>query len=523
MNLALLLQSAVQAHPHVTAITQGERSLSYQDMWTRVLSFAQGLTTLGLSRGDRVAIFMDNCPEYLESFFAVFSQGLCVVPMNSQFTADEVRYHLEDSGARAIIHNDRLCPTVDEALRLSPIAPLRILVSDIANTDATLHNYTDLVTENLQNPAGLIDVGPDQLAWLFYTSGTTGRPKGAMLTTGNVTAVVVGWIADLMHLNSTSVTLHTAPLSHAAGFHALSSLSRNGHQVILEAGRFDAETFLSVVKRHSVTDTWMVPTQINRIVRSEKFDRTKMKSLQHIVYGGAPFPTRDLTEALKKLGNVLIQIYGQGETPMTATILTSHEHTEALAADSTVLGSAGRVRLGMEVQTVDESGQATSPGEPGEIIVRGPTVMAGYWDNLEASAQTLRDGWLHTGDVGVFDEQGYLTIIDRLKDMIITGGSNVYAREVENVILTLSGVTSVAVVGLPDAEWGERVVAAVVPSPDANVAEDDVIAHCRQSLAGYKIPKRVDLLDELPLTTYGKVSKREVKELLTRRNASSKS
>lgn len=514
MNLALLLQSAVQANPDNTAITQGERSASYSEVWTRVLSLAQGLTSLGLVKGDRVAIFMDNCPEYLESFFAIFSQGLCVVPMNSQFTADEVDYHLQDSGARAIIFNTRLRSVVQEAFHQHAHVPHCIEVSDtFSGNGATIH-YQALISAHKDEPAVIVDVGPEELAWLFYTSGTTGRPKGAMLTTANVVAVVVGWIADLIHLDQESVTLHTAPLSHGAGFHALSSMSRSGHQILMETGRFDAEMFLSTVQRHSVTDTWMVPTQINRIVRSENFEPMRISTLQHIVYGGAPFPIRDLIHALQTLGPILIQIYGQGETPMTATVLTANEHAHALNNDQSILGSAGRVRLGMEVETFNANGESTPPGTPGEIAVRGPTVMSGYWGNAQASAHTLRNGWLHTGDIGVFDDQGYLSIVDRLKDMIISGGSNVYAREVESVILTLPGMIAVAVVGLPDAEWGERVVAAVVASHEASLTEDDVIAHCRLSLAGYKIPKRVDFLAGLPLTTYGKVSKREVKELL---------
>lgn len=512
MNVALMLRSAVQAHPDHIAVTDRDKSLTYSELWDRVLSLGSAFASLGLRKGDRVALFMDNCPEYLESFFAIFSRGLCVVPLNSQFTAEEVRYHLEDSGSKILIHNARLNDVATQSVQSLDNPPARILVGEDELTQHDVLAYQSIVGDNQSDALPLEDVQADDLSWLFYTSGTTGRPKGAMLTSGNVSAVIVSWMADLMQLDSTSVTLHSAPLSHAAGFHALSSLSRGGKQVLLGKARFDPETFLSVVAEHGVTDTWMVPTQVNRIVRFDAFDPALIPSLRHIVYGGAPFPLPALIHALRTLGPILIQIYGQGETPMTATVLTAAEHAYALEVDESILSTAGRVRLGLDVRTVNEHGHPTSVDVPGEIVVRGPTVMAGYWQRPDATAETMRDGWLHTGDVGVFDDRGYLKIIDRLKDLIITGGSNVYAREIEDVLLKLPGVQAVAVVGLPDSEWGEKVTAVIVSEPDVTVDSDSVVTFCKERLAGYKVPKRVVFLDEMPLTSYGKVSKRVVRD-----------
>ena len=514
MNLALMLRSAVQAHPDNIAVTDCNKSLTYGEMWNRVLSLGAAFADLGLHKGDRVALFMDNCPEYLQSFFAIFSRGLCVVPLNSQFTTEEVRYHLEDSGSKILIHNARLHDVATQAVKSLEHPPVQILVSDGEPSEHDVLAYGALVQDHQSESLPLEDVHADDLAWLFYTSGTTGRPKGAMLTSANVSAVIVSWMADLMQMDSTSVTLHTAPLSHAAGFHALSSLCRGGKQVLLGHARFDPGSFLSVVAEHGVTDTWMVPTQVNRITRFAAFDRDLIPSLRHIVYGGAPFSLPDLIHALRTIGPILIQIYGQGETPMTATVLTSAEHAHALDFDESILSTAGRVRLGVEVRTVDEEDRATSVGVPGEIVVRGPTVMAGYWQRPDATAVTLRDGWLHTGDVGVFDDRGYLKIIDRLKDLIITGGSNVYAREIEDVLLALPGVQTVAVIGLPDSEWGEKVTAVVVLEPDVALDSDTVIVFCKERLAGYKVPKRVVFLDEMPLTSYGKISKRVIRDHL---------
>lgn len=514
MNLALLLKTAVQAHPDAPAITVGERTLTYHDMWDEVRALGAGLEQLGLSFGDRVAIFMDNCPEYLVSLFAIFSQGLCVVPLNSQFTSDEVHFHLSDSGARVIIHNDRLTATVTEALSNGGISPQRIFVGDEGTNTNGCIDYRELLTPVPRSSSDLIDADDSDLAWLFYTSGTTGRPKGAMLTTGNVRAVVVHWLADLIHMESSSVTLHTAPLSHAAGFHALTSLSAGGRQILLGKARFEPESFISTVSQYSVTDTWMVPTQVNRIARYKHLSTDRLKTLRTIIYGGAPYPLPDLKFALHKLGPILTQIFGQGETPMTATILTAAEHEAALRNDERILSTAGRPRLGIEVITVNDQGSQTPPGTAGEIIVRGPSVMVGYWQQPHATAETLRNGWLHTGDIGFVDEHGYLTIIDRLKDMIISGGSNVYAREVEDVILTFPGITSVAVIGLPDSEWGEVVTAVVVPDAETSIADSDIIAFCKESLAGYKVPKRVIFLDALPLSSYGKVSKRQIREFI---------
>jgi acyl-CoA synthetase (AMP-forming)/AMP-acid ligase II len=517
VNLARLLTSTARHHPEHVAVRWGEVTRTYGELDRRVDALAAALTDLGVRRGDRVGFLMWNRPELLEVLFAAFRLGLCAVPLNARFNAEEIVYHLGDPEAAVLVHGPEFAAEVSLAgERLTSVR--HVLALDGARPEglaAQVHDYEPLVEGHLGAPDATVEVEPDEVCWLFYTSGTTGRPKGAMLTHGNLQFVAISWVADLMPLTPDDVTLHAAPLTHGAGFHALAAVAKGCTQLIPAEGRFDPAATLALIESAGVTNTWMVPTQINRLVQSPALGAHDLSSLHSVLYGGAPFHVEDLKEAIRALGPVLVQVFGQGETPMTATYLRQGEHVLDGGAAEERLASAGHARTGMEVRVVDAEDRDVAVGEQGEIVVRGPAVMRGYWDRPEATAETLRGGWLHTGDIGRLDERGYLYVLDRMKDMIITGGSNVYAREVEEVLLAHPAVAEVAVVGLPDRDWGERVVAVVVPADGAEADEADLVAHCGAHLAAYKKPKEVRFTEALPLSAYGKVLKRELRASLT--------
>jgi long-chain acyl-CoA synthetase len=353
------------------------------------------------------------------------------------------------------------------------------------------------------------EVDPSEIAWLFYTSGTTGQPKGAMLSHAVLYFVTVSWLADLTPLDETDVTLHAAPLSHGAGFHALAATARAAHQVIAPTVSFDPVVILDLVRDMGVTNTWMVPTQIVMLTEVAP-DDVDLPALQYVVYGGAPMTPAATARALERFGSVFVQLYGQGETPMTVTVLRRQDHVPAL------FGSAGRARPGVEVEVIDDDGRLVPAGAVGEVVVRGPSVMSGYWNRPDATSETLREGWLHTGDLGRLTDDGVLYLLDRTKDMIISGGSNVYAVEVEQTLSAHPGVADVAVVGVPHDLWGELVVAVIV-SADDTIDDRALETHCRATLAGYKIPRRWVRVDSLPRNAYGKVLKRELRDQLAAR------
>ncbi len=508
MNVGQMLANAARRHPHRPAVTWGEHRLDYAALDRRTNALARGLTSLGLAPGDRVGVLMRNRPELIEAMFACFKGGFCLVPLNSRFTEDEVAYHVADSGAAAVLTDPEGADVVLGGVAGSP-APVRVVVAGDDPAPAGAHGHDDLVAATDDAPAA-VAVDRDHLAWLFYTSGTTGRPKGAMLTHGNLSFVTASWLADLTPMTEADVTLHAAPLSHGAGFHALAATARGAHQIVPPGTRFDPAAILELVAGARVTNTWMVPTQIVMLLDHVGEHAPALPDLRAVVYGGAPFAPADLRRALEVFGPVFVQLFAQGETPMTATVMPAADHAAALAGDRPErLASAGYARPGMDVRVLGADDVELPSGEVGEVCVQGPAVMAGYWQRPEETADALRNGWLHTGDLGRFDEQGYLYLLDRAKDLIITGGSNVYAVEVEAVLAADPAVHDAAVIGVPDRTWGERVVAVVVGDP---ACEPTLAEHCAGALAGYKRPRRYEFVDALPRNAYGKVLKRELRD-----------
>jgi acyl-CoA synthetase (AMP-forming)/AMP-acid ligase II len=361
--------------------------------------------------------------------------------------------------------------------------------------------------------AAAVEVEATDICWLFYTSGTTGRPKGAIWTHRTVRVVVMNYLADLHNIQPGEMVLHAAPMSHGSGIVALPAVARGAVNVVLDSSSFDPRTLFETIERLRIEHVaFLAPTQIIKMLEDFAPGAFDLTSLRAITYGGAPIHVEQLRRAIAAFGPVFVQLFGQGEAPITITGMTAARHAELLAANDPRIGSAGQIRTDVEARCVDEEDRPLGPGEAGEVLVRGDVVMPGYWNNPEATAEALRGGWLHTGDIGMFDEAGYLFLLDRAKDMIISGGNNVYPREVEEIIIQHPAVADVCVVGIPDAYWGEAVHAVVVRAPGTAVGATEIIAHCADHLAGYKKPKAVDFVEALPVSGYGKILRREVRE-----------
>jgi long-chain acyl-CoA synthetase len=504
---AFLAKAARQWGDNVASIHEGE-TRTYRQFYERALQVGSGLLGLGLERGDRVAFAFGNGPHVLETIYGCFAAGLVVVPINPRLHAREMAYIATNSRARVLVHGpeyqDGLVQhwdgfgTIEHRFCLEPV--------EGAGT------YADLISgeQTLQEP---VEADPEDLCWLFYTSGTTGKPKGAMWSHRGASTVVMNYLADVHNIQPGEVVLHAAPMSHGSGIVALPAVARGAANVALESTSFSPDALFAQIERQKVTHiAFLAPTQIIAMLDDFEPGKYDLSSLQAVCYGGAPIYVEHLKRAVEAFGPVFAQIYGQGEAPITITGLPRQAHAELLAAGDDRIGSVGQTRTDVEARVVDADDNELPPGEIGEVVARGDVVMRGYWDNPEATEETLRGGWLHTGDVGTFDEDGYLFLLDRAKDVIISGGNNVYPREVEEVLVQVPGVANVVVLGVPHEYWGEAVHAVVQLDPGASVTEEQLVAHCADNLAGYKKPKGVDFVEQLPVSGYGKVLRREVRE-----------
>lgn len=507
MNLSVWVERNALRYRDRPALADGERVHADWQAFAKVVTCVAGgmAESFGLQPGDRVAIVMRNRPEYLEALFAIWHGGLVAVPVNARLHRDEIAFILEHSGTALVITDPDHADDVESLV--GTVGSLRGAVV------APGERWTRLTNASA---AHRVDRHAHDPAWLFYTSGTTGRPKGATLTNRNLMMASLSYFADIDPVNATDSVLHAGPLSHGSGLYGLPHVARGAVSVIPSSGGVDAAEVAALVQRWPGMSFFAAPTMIKRLVADPAITGADLSNLKTIIYGGAPMYLADLEEALGVFGPRLAQIYGQGETPMTITALSKADHADQSHPRwRERLQSVGVARTDVEVRVVDEHDAELPTGEIGEVVVRGDVVMAGYWNQTEATTETLRGGWLHTGDVGSFDADGYLTLRDRSKDLIISGGMNIYPREVEEAILRHPGVRAVAVVGRPDPEWGESVVAFVVATDPSAPPRTDVLDRtCTDTIARYKRPKEYRFVDSLPTNNYGKVLKRELREQL---------
>ena len=476
----------------------------------RVQAAAGGLAARGVRHGDKILLHARNSNAVLESMVAAWMLGAVWVPTNFRLTPPEVAYLATSSGASVHIFDEAFPEHAAAARAENPACRLEIAIGEGASKGVP--TWEDLATgqARVTTPAA---VERDHPAWFFYTSGTTGRPKAGILTHGQMEYVVCNHLCDLMPATTEhDVSLVLAPLSHGAGIHWLPQLARGAATVLLPGEKLDVAEAWRLVERHRVSNMFTVPTILTMLTRHEAVDRFDHTSLRYVIYAGAPMYRADQVQALERLGPVLVQYFGMGEVTGNITVLPPSCHS--LDDAKMPVGSCGFPRTGMEVAILDETGAHLPANASGEICVRGPGVFAGYHDNAEATAKATAYGWFHTGDLGHLDERGFLYITGRASDMYISGGSNVYPREIEEVLLAHPAVAEACVVGVPHAKWGETGVAVLVLHPGGTVTEDALSAHLEGRLARYKHPTSFVVWPELPKSGYGKVVKRDVKRLL---------
>jgi acyl-CoA synthetase (AMP-forming)/AMP-acid ligase II len=477
---------------------------SWAEIAARVRAAAAGLREAGIAHGDRILVHSRNGHAMFESMWAAWMLGAVWVPTNFRLTPGEVAYLASSSGARAHLFEGAFPAHAEAAREANPAAALYLNLED---------DWEALAT----GPAGLdyaADVDRDDPCWFFYTSGTTGHPKAAMLTHGQMEFVVTNHLCDLMPATTErDASLVVAPLSHGAGIHALAQVARGAASVLLPGERLDCAEAWRLVETHRISNMFTVPTILTMLARDEAVDRYDHSSLRHVIYAGAPMYRADQVHALRKLGPVLVQYFGLGEVTGNITVLPPELHS--IEDDPAFpLGSCGYPRTGIEIAILDAAHQRLPARETGDICIRGPAVFAGYHNNPEANEKAFAGGWFHTGDLGHLDEKGFLYITGRASDMYISGGSNVYPREIEEALLLHDAVAEACVVGLPDPRWGESGTAVLVPRAGATIDPAAILAHLDGRIARYKIPARVVVWEALPKSGYGKVTKREVIRLL---------
>lgn len=506
-TLKQLYESVLSRYASQVALQYNGETLTYGRLAEQSARLANAMHELGRTEGDRVGLVMSNRPEYAVADVGLTRAGLAKVPMNDMLSADNFEHMLRNSGASAVIVGPRFVDTIKQIAPNLPSLEQIITIGETANTSTENGYYsvplqTLLETHSASVPE--VSVSGDSLAGVFHTGGTTGDPKGVKHTQVNLALNAIAHAIEL-DIKPRDRLLLTTPLPHSAGLIMAGGLTQGSTHVIRQG--FDAEQALEIIEQEEISWTFMVPTMIYRVLDLLDSNEHDTSTLETLTYGAAPMKPDRLREGIEQFGNVFVQLYGQYETPDLITVLPKSAHDPE---NEERLSSCGIPTSMCEVTVVDD-GEPVAPGEPGEILARGAYTMEGYYEMPEKTAETMNNGWVHTGDIGKMDEDGYVYILDRDSDVIVTGGMNVYSVTVEEVIQQHDQVANVAVVGVPHDEWGEAVKAIIV-SEGSTIDQDDLWSFCADRLADYELPKSFDIVEELPTTPYGKLDKKRLRE-----------
>lgn len=486
--------------PEDTALIDRNRRVSYSQLKSKVIGIAAFLGSRGLARGDRAAILMANCSEFIEIYLGCAAAGVVVVPLNTRQLQSEQEMLLKDAGVRALFTSEQYQDRGRHFLK--SLETLKALVeTDLIHDSSDIWSYERI--QGTTSTGGIPKTSKDDPAAILYTSGTTSSPKGAVITHGNLLADLDQYLSTTQ-LGPKGVNLQLSPLFHAAAVFSFAHLKLGGTTILIE--KIEPKLIFSTIEKEKVSFIFTVPTVLYQLLDHQ--DRTKfdLSSLKRIQYGAAPIAGARLKQAIDAFGYRLMHSYGATESTSHISILGCEEHKIAA-------GSVGRPLTGIEVRIVDDSNDDLEPDAVGEILVRGRNVFAGYWQRPEATSETLRDCWLHTGDLGRIDTRGFLYVVDRKKDMVISGGTNIYPKELEEVMARHGGIAELAVFGIPDPHWGEAVAAAVVPQSGITLSETELMNYMRSKVGGYKVPKVIKIMDELPKNATGKILKRELAKM----------
>jgi len=519
MSLWETLDRTARSHPSSPAVSCGEISYDYDELARRSRTLAATLSDLGIGKGDRVAILHRNCHRFLETYYACAYLGAVLVPLNIRLSPEDFRYILEDSASRLLICQLEFYDTIS-GIRDGTGKLERIIWTDVppdfqgGSVDLSYDRLVDGGVEAWPEPA---PVDPADPAQLYYTSGTTGRPKGVVLTHCN-NSTHAEWAIRELEIRGSDRWLHVSPMFHLADAWAVWAITRVGGLHVMDP-EFRPESALALIEAKRVTLSNFIPTMLNLMVNHPAIGRHDLSSLRVVLSGGASIAPETVRKVMDRFGCNFIQTYGMTETSpfLTVSILKPHLRNLPMEVRFRFMVTTGRPFGEIELKVLDDDWQEVEPdGESvGEIWVRGPTVTPGYWNRPDLTSEKIvKGGWLRTGDMAVMNSEGYVTIVDRMDDVIITGGENVYSIEVENVLYIHPDVLEAAVVGIPDDTWGEAVCAAVVPRAGRNIDENAIRDHCREMLASFKVPKNVAFLDALPKTGSGKISKKDLRSQL---------
>jgi acyl-CoA synthetase (AMP-forming)/AMP-acid ligase II len=502
-----IAKTAVRFPNHIVVVDQQKR-LTAKELLERVNRLANALLDLGLKKGDRVAVLLNNCRQSIECFYGIARAGLVFVPLNTRYSAQENLYMLNDSEARAILMGQESIEVIRSIL--SEASALSYVICVTGRSPEPTRSYEELLAKaSPQEPS--VEISDEDPYSIRYTAGTTGRPKGVIHSHRNNIVMLYNVLMDGFPIQEGDAIALTAPVTHASGTQILPHIVRGAKVIVLPG--FDVRSLLETIQRERITTLYLVPTMIVMILAYSELKKYDLSSLKTIRYGASPISPEVLKRAIEVFGNIFVQGYGLTEGLNPVTLLLKEDHIlDGTEKKLKRLSSIGREVTVARVRIMDEEDKFLAPGQIGEIVVQSDQNMKGYWKNAEATAETLREGWVHTRDLGYMDEDGYIYLVDRKDDMIVSGGFNIYPKEVEDVLYMHPAVLEAAVFGVPDDKWGEAVKAVVSLRQSMQATEEEIIEHCKKHLASYKKPKSVDFIETLPKSAYGKILRRVLKE-----------